>query len=178
VNLGRFNHPEGHADSWVYVYDPKTLDLLSKHATPEVFHGAGGIGVRDGHFYVVGGLPNGVDENYVYEYDTDFRFVKKHVIDSGWTQMGIQTATFHDGAWWFGCYGNPQILLKTDPVFSMVGRYEFNCSLGIVGVSENQFLVATGFRTPNKKNGGSLRLARPDKDSGLKVLPGKKTSER
>jgi hypothetical protein len=25
VNLGKFNDPKGNADSWVYVYDAKTL---------------------------------------------------------------------------------------------------------------------------------------------------------
>ena len=38
------NDPKGNADSWVYVYDATSLKFLSKHATPEVFHGAGGIG--------------------------------------------------------------------------------------------------------------------------------------
>ncbi len=33
-------------------------------------------------FYVVGGLPDGVEENYVYEYDAEFQFVKKHIISS------------------------------------------------------------------------------------------------
>src|SRR5690606_945087 len=78
VNLGKFNHPEGHADSWIYVYDSSTLAFLSRHAVPEVFHGAGGIDIRNGHLYVVGGLPDGVEENYVYEYDGAFRFVKRH----------------------------------------------------------------------------------------------------
>ncbi|MCA9134027.1 MAG: hypothetical protein KDA45_12760, partial [Planctomycetales bacterium] len=134
VNLGKFNDPQGNADSWVYVYDAQTLDVLAKHEVQEVFHGAGGIGVHRDHFFVVGGLPDGVQENYVYEYDADFRFVNKHVIPSKWTQLGIQTATFHDGEWWFGCYGTPKILLKTDADFKLLGRYEFDCSLGIVGV--------------------------------------------
>jgi hypothetical protein len=34
---------------------------------PEVFHGAGGTGYHDGRFVVIGGLPPGVEENYVYE---------------------------------------------------------------------------------------------------------------
>jgi hypothetical protein len=37
-----------------------------------------------------------VNENYVYEYDTDFRFVKNHTLASGHTYLGIQTATFAD----------------------------------------------------------------------------------
>ena len=59
VNLGKFNDPKGNADSWVYVYDRDDLSLLEKHEIQEVFHGAGGIGFQDGHFFVVGGLPKG-----------------------------------------------------------------------------------------------------------------------
>lgn len=171
VNLGRFNDPQGNADSWVYVYDADTLEFISKHAAQEVFHGAGGIGVMHKRFYVVGGLPDGVEENYVYEYDAEFRFQKKHTIKSGWTRLGIQSATYHDGAWWFGCYGSPKILLKTDAKFDMLGRYEFDCSLGIVGVAPGQLLVAKGPRTEEGRCLGSLHLAHPDPTSGLVVMP-------
>lgn len=170
VNLGRFNDPEGNADSWVYVYDATTLQLLKKHATPEVFHGAGGIGEMNGRYFVVGGLPEGVQENYVYEYDADFRFLKKHTIASQWTHLGIQTATFHDGAWWFGCYGSPAILLKTDAEFRLLGRHEFNCSLGIVGVAPGRLLFARGPKTSSGRHSGTLHLARPDQEQGLKEI--------
>lgn len=131
VNLGKFNDPKGNADSWVYVYDAENLKELARHETQEVFHGAGGIGYRDGHFFVVGGLPDAVEENYVYEYDSKFKFLKKHVIKSGHTHLGIQTATFAHDRWWFGCYGDPKIMLVTDADFQMKGRHEIDCSLGI-----------------------------------------------
>ena len=166
VNLGRYNDPEGN-DSWVYVYHPETLELLSKQATPEVIHGASGIGVMEDRFYVVGCLPDGVEENYVYEYDAELQFIQKHVIKSGWTQVGIQTAAYHDGAWWFGCYGSPPILLKTDTKFRLLGRYEFDCSIGIVGVARDRLLVAKGPRTSEGRYWGSLHLAKPDAKSGL-----------
>ncbi|MDA8743569.1 hypothetical protein N9N28_02945 [Rubripirellula amarantea] len=97
VNLGEFNHPEGNADSWIYVYDTDDLVELEKHPCDEVFYGAGGVGFRDGRFYVVGGLPDQMSENYVYEYDANFQFIKKHVIESGHTHLGIQTAAFAHG---------------------------------------------------------------------------------
>ncbi len=167
VNLGRFNDPKGNADSWVYAYDAETLDLVARHETQEVFHGAGGIGTMEGRFYVVGGLPDGVEENYVYEYDAEFQFVKKHIINSKWTHLGIQTATFHDGAWWFGCYGTPAILLKTDSDFKLLGRFEFNCSLGIIGVAPDRLLYAKGPRNAAGRCLGSLHPARADAKQGL-----------
>jgi len=171
VNLGRFNDPEGNADSWVYVYDSDSLEEISRHEVQEVFHGAGGMDVRDGHFYIVGGLPDGVEENYAYEYDESFQFVKKHIIPSGWTRLGIQTAAWQGGAWWFGCYGSPKILLKTDRDFQMLGRYEFDCSLGIIGIDKDQFLVAKGPKTEANRCRGTLHLAKPDMEKGLVFLP-------
>jgi hypothetical protein len=106
----------------------------------------------------VGGLPDGVEENYVYEYDGEFRFVKKHVITSGHTHLGIQTATFAKDRWWFGCYGDPKILLVTDVDFKMIGRYEFDCSLGIVGLSDGRFLAASGRCEKDKGCTGNLVL--------------------
>lgn len=144
VNLGKFNDPAGNADSWVYVYDAENLQELAKHPTKEVFHGAGGIGVRNGRFFVVGGLPEGVKENYVYEYNDRFELVKKHVIKSGHTHLGIQTATFAQDRWWFGCYGEPKTLLVTDADFQMKSREEFDGSLGIAGLTEGRLLVASG----------------------------------
>ena len=167
VNLGRFNDPEGRAESWIYVYRADTLAFLEKHPVPEVFHGAGGMDLREGHFFVVGGLPEGVEENCVYEYDGGFRLVKRHEIASGWTKMGIQTAAWHDGAWWFGCYGSPQVLLKTDEAFQLLGRYEFDASLGILGDGPGRFLVAKGPRTPEGRHRGLLEIARPDANRGL-----------
>lgn len=166
VNLGRYNDPKGN-DSWVYVYHSETLELLSKQATPEVIYGAGGIGVMEGRFYIVGCLPEGIEENYVYEYGAKLQFVQKHVVKSGWTEVGIQTAAYHDNAWWFGCYGSPQVLLKTDATFRMLGRYEFDCSLGIVGVARDRLLVAKGLRTSAGRYGGSLHLVQPEAKSGL-----------
>lgn len=168
VNLGKFNDPEGNADSWIYVYDAESLKEIARHETQEVFHGAGGIGYRDDHFFIVGGLPDGVDENYVYEYDDDFKFLKKHTIESGHTHLGIQTATFAHGQWWFGCYGDPKILLVTDTDFQMKGRYEIDCSLGIEGMTGGRLLVGSG--RCDKDNGctGSVQTAFPDEKAGFR----------
>ena len=168
VNLGEFNEPAGKADSWVYIYRASDLTLLAKHATPEVVHGAGGIGVRNGRFYIVGGLPEGVLENYVYEYDREFRFQKRHVIASGHTDLGIQTATFADGRWYFGCYGKPEVLLVTDTEFGLIRRVEFNCSYGIAARPQGGLVAAGNLRLPNKEHEGELFDVTPDAQHGLK----------
>jgi hypothetical protein len=179
VNLGKFNDPNGNADSWVYAYDASDLSLLAKHNIPDVFHGAGGIASQEGKFLVVGGLPEDVNENYLYEYDRNFKFVKKHNLASGHTHLGIQTAAFADGHWWFGCYGRPKaekapatppILLKANTSLKKVERFEFNCSLGIVPVGGGKFLVARGGSTKDKSQMGRLVLALPDIEQGLKLV--------
>jgi hypothetical protein len=170
VNLGKFNDPKGNADSWIYIYDAASLDEIARHEVQQVFHGAGGIGFREGRFFVVGGLPGDIQENYVYEYDQEFKFIRRHAVNSGQTRLGIQTATFaHDG-WWFGCYGTPKILLVTDADFNMKGRYEFDCSLGIVGIGDGRLLSASGKCDKKKGCVGSFRLAIPDSSSGLKYV--------
>lgn len=170
VNLGKFNDPAGNADSWVYVYQADDLSLVSRHPAPEVFHGAGGIGVREDRFYVVGGLPDSIEENYVYEYDSDFNFTARHIVDSGHTHLGIQTATFAHDRWWFGCYGDPRILLVTDADFNLLGRYEFNCSLGIEGLPNGRLLAASGRCESGAGCTGSARAAVSDEDAGLKQV--------
>ena len=142
VNFGSFNHPEGMSDNWIYVYRSSDLKLLERKEIPQVKHGAGGVAYDGKRFIVVGGLPDGIEENYVYEYDSQLEFVKRHVITSGYTRLGIQTATFADDTWWFGCYGG--VVLKTDASFKMAGRYNFDCGYGIESIGEGNFLVASG----------------------------------
>jgi hypothetical protein len=177
VNLGRFNDPKGNADSWIYVYHGDDLSLVSKHRTPEVLHGAGGVGARGGRFFVVGGLPDDVEENYIYDYDGSFNFIRKHVVMSGHTHLGIQTATFALDRWWLGCYGTPKILLVTDSDFRMIGCYEFDCSLGIAGIPDGRFLTAEDSGKPNL-HAGRLRLATVDEKAGLRIVGPSQAKQR
>ena len=175
VNLGKFNEEPGQADSWVYVYDASDLSLISKHEVQEVVHGAGGMAYHDGRFIVVGGLPKGYNENYAYEYDGDFRFIKRHVINSGYTFLGIQTACRFRDHWWFGCYGNPQELLKTDDAFRMVERGEVDFAYGIAPTSDTKCLRGmTGRDGDSKRWWGRAVLADPEEGvSGVDREPEK-----
>ena len=154
VNYGRFNDPDGNADNEVIVYDAKTLTETARFKTPEVKHGAGGIAFHAGQFLVVGGLPEGVQENYLYEYDTEFKYQKRHVISSGWTRLGIQAATFADGMWWFGCYGNT--LLKVSTEYEVLGRYQFDCGYGIEQGPDGGLLTASGDCSNDAGCGGAV----------------------
>lgn len=142
VNLGEFNRESGKADSWVYIYDAYDLSFISKHEVREVVHGAGGIANHEERFFVIGGLPEGYNENYVYEYDEYFNFVKRYTIKSGYTLFGIQTVEHHDGYLWFGCYGYPDNtpLIVTDVSFSLMADGDTDFSVGIAGLSDTMFL--------------------------------------
>lgn len=157
VNLGKFNQEPGAAQSWVYVHDAASLALLAKHAVPEVVHGAGGMEWHDGRFFVVGGLTATRTENDVYEYTEAFAFVRRHVIASGQTLMGIQTVCRgRDGAWWFGCYGKPAVTLCTDDAFALRGIYVFDSSVGIARTESDGVLLIGKNRVTNKSNAGSV----------------------
>jgi hypothetical protein len=174
VNLGKFNLPAGEADSWVYVYDGDTLAELAKHRVPELVHGAGGMAFHQGKFIIIGGLPPGVTENYAYEYDQSFRFQQRHVIASGYTLMGIQTIAYAEGAWWFGCYGKPAVLLRSDEDFKFTGKWEFNASVGLAPLGGGRFLIAQNTVSKGedgkvKSNQARVVIARADEKAGMAI---------
>jgi len=169
VNFGDFNQPPGEGDSWVYVYKADDLSFVSKHKTPEVVHGAGGMAYHDGVFIVIGGLPDEIQENYAYAYTPDFKFIERHVIKSGHTRWGVQTLAFANGSWWFGCYGKQ--LLKTDTSFKLTGSYEYDAGTGIVGISGGRLLTTKGFRSKeDKKFGARAMVTKPDPEKGLVIV--------
>ena len=170
VNYGRFNDAQKRADSWIYVYKTSTLTMVTRHKTPELVYGAGGIAYHDGKFIVIGGLPESLQENYLYQYDSSFKFLEKHILKRGYTNLGIQTAAFIDGNWWFGCYGNK--LLKTDGSFRLLGMYNCDAGLGVAGGKGKSYWIARGKTTPGKGCTGRIFPASLDKTKGL-ILPAK-----
>ena len=157
VNLGKFNDPAGNADSWVYVYDAKHLKEISRHEVQQVKKVANPIAKGDGRFLVVGGLPNDINENYLYEYDSEFRFVKQHVLASGHTHLGIQGATYAEGKWWFACYGGQLLTATAD--LQMQGRYTFECGYGIVALGSGHYYIARGGHRADRGHNGYLLRA-------------------
>jgi len=160
----RFNAPG--ADSKVYVYDADDLSLLAAVPVPEVTFGAGGLDQREGHFFIIGGLPEGYQANYVYEYDGEFRYLRSHTLASGYTKLGIQTACFHDNHWWFGCYTveKRKGLLKADRNLKLIGIYDLSPAVGLMGWGEGRFLMAKHF---GEKWQAKVVPMVPDDDLGL-----------
>jgi hypothetical protein len=158
VNLGKFNQPAGAAKSWVYEYDANTLRELNQYPVPELVHGAGGITYYNGSFWVVGGLVPGIDENYLYEYDKKFNFVKRHTIASGYTLMGIQTITNHLNSWWLGCYGKPPVLVRADAQQNYQSTHIFDASLGIAPYSPTHMWIGSNINIKGKGHVGRLTL--------------------
>ena len=152
VNLGLFNEESGLSDSWVYIYNAKNLAFIKKYPVPEILYGAGGIAIFNTKVMIVGGLPDSgkYSKNQVYEYNLDFELQKIHFLESGYTYKGIQIATYYNGSWYFGCYGNAgkslkPVVLKTmlvDNTLHLTKIYDLDFSYGMIGISGNKWLVS------------------------------------
>ena len=142
VDRGDAYNPLGVHDSWIHKYDPSTLSLIATYPLPQVSYGAGAVGYGNNRFVVAANLPEGGADNTVYEYDANFNFVSSRALHSGYTLLGVQTAAFGDGAWWFGAYGN--VLIRTGPDFSAPVRYNLDASLGLAPIGSDRFYVGHG----------------------------------
>lgn len=169
VNLGKFNQPAGQADSWVYVYKARNLKKIARYPVQEVVHGAGGMAVKDGLFYVVGGLPSDFDENYIYIYNNKFKFKERRIIASGHTHLGIQTVDYINGSWYFGCYGTPRVLIKSNQNFEVLGQWDFDAAYGLTPMDQGRILVARG-SAADGLNDGRVYWAKEAEEGGLQIL--------
>lgn len=158
VNRGKFN-TEKNGGSQVTAYDAKTLEPIKTTMLPEMPHGAGGMTWKGDHFFIIGGLPLKHEKNYVYEYTSDFTFVKRHDLDTGFTWMGIQTAAYEDNTFYFGIYGakgDPSGVLACPSDLSSYTRYLGDGSVGILKLDGAYYLGKTGHDKDTKRNTGRL----------------------
>ncbi len=162
VNFGKFNEEPGLADSWVYVYGAKNLSFIEKYPVSEVVHGAGGIAIHNKQVMVVGGLPgNGkYNQNFVYEYDLNFNFKKRHELAGGYTYKGIQTACYFNEHWYFACYGNRgkgfiPLVLKVKQTnqnrMKLIKSFDVDLSYGMIGLKDDEFIFSN--RTLDARTG-------------------------
>ena len=175
VNRGKFN-TEARGVSQVTAYDAKTLEPMWTKPLPDMPHGAGGMTWKGDRFYIIGGLPLKHEKNYVYEYTSDFKFVKRHDLDTGFTWMGIQTAAHEDDTFYFGIYGskgNPSGVLASPDDLSSYTRYTGPGSVGIIKLDGAYYLGGTGRDKATKRNTGHLVRQKtfPDPKKAFALAP-------
>ena len=90
----------------VWEYDMDSLKLSKRYPTPQTVWCNNGIEFHAGSFWVISSAPMYSRYNMVFRYTPDFRFMRCLMIDSGWTNLGVQTICFRKGKMLFGCYGN------------------------------------------------------------------------
>ena len=159
--------------NYIYVFDAN-LKLLAKHHIPELEYGAGGIAAHDGHFFVVGGRPKGLAGNTVYEYDGNFKPVRRHEVAFD-SLKGIQTINHASGKWYFGCYGTNGLTVETDENFRVLRRVRPNSSVGMIPLDNG--LVLVGRNTTGKvhnRHGAYARVMRITTPKPKKQQPAKK----
>lgn len=139
--------------NYVYIFDAD-LKLLDKRHIPEVEFGAGGIAVRNGRFFVVGGRPDGLPGNTIYEYDADFKLLARHEANFD-SAKGIQTVNYASGKWYFGCYGTRGLTVETDEEFRVTRRLRPGGSIGLAILPGGKVLVGELVKVGSHKRGGA-----------------------
>ncbi len=73
---------------------------------------------------------------------------------------------FANGSWWFGCYGNPRVVLRADPGFQLTGAGTSTLRWASL---DCQMAALIGQNTRKKEVGheGRAVLARADDADGL-----------
>lgn len=100
----------------VWVFDTKDMSRERVFPTPQTVWCNNGIEWFRDRFWVIGSTPTHSRYNFVFEYTEDFRFVQCRPIESGWSNLGVQTICLKDDVMYFGCYGAPK-----DPQFPHKG---------------------------------------------------------
>ena len=91
----------------VWEFDNASLLLLKRHPTPQTVWSNNGIEFHADSFWIVSSAPRRCRYNMVFRYTPDFRFMRCQMIDSGWTNRGVQTIFLRNGKMLLGCYGCP-----------------------------------------------------------------------
>ena len=162
--------------NFIYVFDAG-LKLLAKHHIPELEYGAGGIAVRDGHFFVIGGRPKDLAGNTVYEYDGNFKFVRRHEVAFD-SLKGIQTINHAAGKWYFGCYGTNGLTIEADENFRVLRKVRPNTSVGMIPLANGLVLVGrtTAGKIHNRRGADArvMRISTPKSKKNTAKRPPKK----
>lgn len=152
----------------IWEYDVATLKLLAKHPTPEAVFCNNGLEWYGGSYWVTTSAPRYSRYNLLFRYSEDFRFMGCRFIDSGWTNLGVQTICLYGDRMLLGCYGcnddpkephpnstlvfDPALLPKSNrhakdyvPIVPCEKRVECNTSEGML-VLDGRLWEAHGIR--------------------------------
>lgn len=145
----------------VWEYDAATLKRLKKHPTPEAVWCNNGLEFYAGSFWVITSAPHLCKYNMVFRYTPDFKFIRCQMIDSGWTNLGVQTICLYGDKMLFGCYGASNDKVEPHPA----------CTL----VVDGEALENAGSKTPSKHPAITPceRRVPMDTAEGMLVLDGK-----
>ena len=153
---GRFNRelpPGAESANYILVFDTD-LKLLTRHHIPDLKYGAGAVAEHGGHFFVAGGRPKGMPGNTVYEYDRDFKLLKRHKLDFD-SEKGIQTINRAFGKWYFGCYGTDGQTVETDDAFRVTRRLRPGSALGLAVLPDDVTVVGELAQNGSYRRGGA-----------------------
>jgi hypothetical protein len=134
----------------------------------EAVYGAGGIACGDGKVLVVGGLPRGTTHNRIYELSSSLGFIAERRLDTGYTEEGIQVATFGDGSWWLGTYSGVAFRLESD--LSTFRRFTFDASLGLASLGSGKYYVGRQTLANGHYENIQVVLATMDGDRELRLV--------
>ena len=125
--------------NYIQIFDME-LNFIESFHVPEVEHGAGCITYANGRFFVSGGRSYQMSGNAVFEYDKNFKFIRKHDIDLT-TFVGIQTIAFDGKYFWLGCFGNRSMSYKLSGDFKEITYYDFKSSFGLSPLPSGRMLI-------------------------------------
>ncbi len=142
----------------VWEYDGATLKLLKKHPTPEAVWCNNGIEFFDGCFWVITSAPRYCRYNMVFRYTPDFRFIRCQMIDSGWTNLGVQTICLYGDKMLFGCYGESKDPVQPHPSCTLVVDGKALANMNVRRSSEHPAIVPCEKRVEKNTAEGMLVL--------------------
>ena len=151
--------PGAESKNFIHVFDAE-LRPVKQYPVPELEYGAGGMTAHKGRFFVVGGRPKNLPGNTVYEYDENFKLLRRHELEFD-SLKGIQTINHAFGRWYFGCYGTGSLTIETDEEFRVLRKVRPGAAVGMIPLERGLVLVGQIVRGKvHNRNRGAAQVVR------------------
>ena len=151
------------AKNRVFVFDAD-LRIMKKYRLPDFKYGAGGMAAHKGRFFIVGGRPEGMPGNTVYEYSPRFKLLRRHQLDFN-SEAGIQTIVRAFGKWYFGCYGTEGWAVVANDGFEIAGRVKPPLNVGMIPLAKEDLVLVGEVKWKDKEHSTASAVVmklRPD----------------